>query len=57
MGKNSLRLTVNTMSAWRNDLSHIKEAKAKADERRRRKQRRNNIEKQKSKGFFNTSKY
>ena len=40
MGKNSIRQTVNTMSAWRNDLSHIKEAKAKADERRRRKQRR-----------------
>ena len=54
MGKNSIRQTVNTMSAWRNDLSHIKEAKAKADERRRRKQKRNNIEKQKSKGFFNT---
>lgn len=57
MGNNSIRLTVNTMSAWRNDLSHIKEAKAKADERRRRKQKRNNIEKQNSKGSFNTPKY
>jgi len=57
MGKNSLRLTVATMSAWRSDLKHIKEAKAKADERRRRKQKRNNIEKQNSKGSFNTPKY
>ena len=57
MGSNSIRLTVNTMSAWRNDLSHIKEAKAKADERRRRKQKRNNIEKKNSKGSFNTPKY
>ena len=57
MGKNSLRLTVNTMSAWRNDLSHIKEAKAKADERRRRKQRRSNIEKQNSKSSFNNNQY
>ena len=57
MGKNSIRLTVNTMSAWRNDLSHIKEAKAKADERRRRKQRRSNIEKQNSKGSFNNTQY
>ena len=53
MGKNSIRLTVNTMSAWRNDLSHNKEAKAKADERRRRKQKRNNIEKRNSKSSFN----
>ena len=52
MGNNSIRLTVNTMSAWRSDLKHIKEAKAKADERRRRKQKRNNIEKQNSKGSF-----
>ena len=57
MGKNSLRLTVNTMSAWRSDLKHIKEAKAKADERKRRKQKRNNIEKKNSKGSFNTPKY
>ena len=57
MGSNSIRLTVNTMSAWRSDLKHIKEAKAKADERRRRKQKRNNIEKKNSKGSFNTSKY
>ena len=57
MGSNSIRLTVATMSAWRSDLKHIKEAKAKADERRRRKQKRNNIEKQNSKGSFNTSKY
>ena len=54
MGKNSIRQTVNTMSAWRSDLKHIKEAKAKADERRRRKQRRSNIEKKNSKSSFNT---
>ena len=57
MGSNSIRQTVATMSAWRNDLSHIKEAKAKADERRRRKQKRNNIEKQKSRSSFNNTKY
>ena len=57
MGKNSIRQTVSTMSAWRNDLSHIKEAKAKADERRRRKQRRSNIEKRNSRSFFNNNKY
>ena len=57
MGKNNIRQTVSTMSAWRNDLSHIKEAKVKADERRRRKQRRSNIEKQKSRSSFNNNKY
>ena len=57
MGNNSIRQTVATMSAWRSDLKHIKEAKAKADERRRRKQKRNNIEKKNSKGSFNTPKY
>ena len=57
MGNNSIRQTVATMSAWRNDLSHIKEAKAKADERRRRKQKRSNIEKRKPKSSFNTPKY
>ena len=57
MGKNSIRQTVSTMSDWRNDLSHIKEAKAKADERRRRKQRRSNIEKRNSKGSFNNNQY
>ena len=57
MGKNSIRQTVSVMSNWRNDLSHIKEAKAKADERRRRKQRRSNIEKRNSKGSFNNNKY
>ena len=57
MSVNSIRQTVSVMSNWRNDLSHIKEAKAKADERRRRKQKRNNIEKQKSKGSFNNNKY
>ena len=46
------------MSAWRSGLKHIREAKAKADERRRRKQKRNNIEKQNSKGsFYNINKY
>ena len=55
MGKNSIRQTVSTMSAWRNDLSHIKEAKAKADEWKRRKQKRSNIEKQNSRGSFNNN--
>ena len=55
MGNNSIRQTVATMSAWRNDLSHIKEAKAKADERRRRKQRRSNINKKNSNSFGNIS--
>ena len=57
MGNSSLRQTVETMSAWRSGLKHIKEAKAKADEWKRRKQKRNNIEKQKSKGSFNNNKY
>ena len=57
MGKNSIRQTVSTMSAWRNDLSHIKEAKAKADERRRRKPRRSNIEKRNSRSSFNNTQY
>ncbi len=57
MGNNSIRQTVATMSAWRSDLKHIKEAKAKADERKRRKQKRSNIEKQKSKSSFNNNKY
>lgn len=57
MGKNSIRLTVNTMSAWRSGLKHIKEAKAKLDERNRRKQKRSNIEKQKSRSSFNNNKY
>ena len=57
MGKNSIRQTVSTMSAWRNDLSHIKEARAKLDERKRRKQRRSNIEKRNSRSSFNNIKY
>ena len=57
MGKNSIRQTVSTMSAWRNDLGHIKEAKAKADERRRRKQRRSSIEKRNSRSSFNNNQY
>ena len=57
MGSNSIRLTVETMSAWRSGLKHIKEAKAKQDEWKRRKQKRNNIEKQNSKGSFNNNKY
>ena len=57
MGNNSIRQTVETMSAWRSGLKHIREAKAKADERRRRKQKRNNIEKKNSKGsFYNINK-
>ena len=54
MGKNSIRQIVSTMSAWRNDLNHIKERKAKLDERNRRRQRKSNIEKQNSKSSFNT---
>ncbi len=57
MSVNSIRQTVSVMSNWRSDLKHIKEAKAKADEWKRRKQKRNNIEKQNSKGSFNTPKY
>ena len=57
MSVNSIRQTVSTMSNWRSDLKHIKEAKAKADEWKRRKQKRNNIEKKDSKGSFNNNKY
>ncbi len=57
MGSNSIRQTVETMSAWRSGLKHIKERKAKLDERNRRKQKRNNIEKQKSRSSFNNNKY
>jgi hypothetical protein len=55
MSKNSIRQTVATVSSWRESLSHIKEKKAKLDERNRRKQKRSSI--QKSKGFFNNNKY
>jgi hypothetical protein len=55
MGNNSIRLTVATMSAWRSDLKHIKEAKAKEDEWKRRKQKRSNVEKQNSKGSYNNN--
>jgi hypothetical protein len=57
MSVNSIRQTVSVMSNWRSGLKHIKEAKAKQDEWKRRKQKRNNIEKQKSKGSFNNNKY
>jgi hypothetical protein len=57
MGSNSIRRTVETMSNWRNDLSHIKERKAKLDERNRRSQKRNNIEKRNSRSSFNNNKY
>ena len=57
MGSNSIRQTVETMSAWRSGLKHIKERKAKLDERNRRKQKRSNIEKRNSKSFFNNPKY
>ena len=57
MGSNSIRQTVETMSAWRSGLKHIKERKAKLDERNRRKQKRNNIDKQNSKGSFNNTNY
>ena len=57
MGSNSIRQTVETMSAWRGGLKHIKERKAKLDERNRRKQRRSNIEKRNSRSSFNNNKY
>ena len=57
MGNNSIRLTVETMSAWRSGLKHIKERKAKLDERNRRNQKRNNIEKRNSRSSFNNNKY
>jgi hypothetical protein len=57
MGSNSLRQTVETMSAWRSGLKHIKERKAKLDERNRRSQKRNNIEKRNSRSSFNNNKY
>ena len=57
MGKNSIRQTVNTMSAWRNDLSHIKERKAKLEERNRRRQRRSYIEIRNSISSFNNTQY
>ena len=57
MGSNSIRRTVETMSAWRSDLKHIKERKAKLDERNRRSQKRSNIEKRNSKSSFNNNKY
>jgi hypothetical protein len=57
MGNSSLRQTVATMSAWRSGLKHIKEKKAKLDERKRRKQRRSNIEKRNSRSSFNNNKY
>jgi hypothetical protein len=57
MGSNSIRRTVETMSAWRSDLKHIKERKAKLDERNRRSQKRSNIEKRNSRSSFNNNKY
>jgi hypothetical protein len=57
MGSNSIRLTVETMSAWRSGLKHIKERKAKLDERNRRSQKHNNIEKRNSRSSFNNNKY
>jgi len=57
MSVNSIRQTVSVMSNWRSGLKHIKEKKAKLDERNRRKQRRSNIEKQKSRSSFNNNKY
>ena len=57
MGNNSIRQTVETMSAWRSGLKHIKERKAKLDERNRRSQKRNNIEKRNSRSSFNNNNY
>jgi hypothetical protein len=55
MSVNSIRQTVSVVSNWRSDLKHIKEAKAKADERNRRKQKRSNINKKNSNSFSNIS--
>ncbi len=57
MSVNSIRQTVSVMSNWRSGLKHIVEAKRKQDEWKRRKQKRNNIEKQNSKGSFNNNKH
>jgi len=48
MSKNSIRQTVVTASAWRETLSHIKEAKAKLAERKRRQNRKSIIQKPKT---------
>jgi hypothetical protein len=57
MSVNSIRQTVSVMSNWRSSLKHIKERKAKLDERNRRNQKRNNIEKRNSRSSFNNNKY
>ena len=57
MSVNSIKQTVSVMSNWRSSLKHIKEKKAKLDERNRRNQKRNNIEKRNSKSSFNNNKY
>jgi hypothetical protein len=48
MGKNSIRQTVSTMSAWRETLSHVKEKKARLAERKRRSNRKSMIQKPKN---------
>lgn len=48
MGKNSIRLTVETMSNWRSGLTHIKEAKRKMDDRNRNRNKKNYVEKKRS---------
>lgn len=48
MSKNSLRQIVSTMSAWRETLSHVKEAKARLAERKRRSNSKSIIQKPKS---------
>lgn len=48
MSKNSIRQTVSTMGAWRETLSHVKEAKAKLAERKRRQNRKPISQKSKS---------
>ena len=57
MSVNSIKQTVSVMSNWRSSLKHIKEKKAKLDERNRRKQKRSNIEKRNSRSSFNNNKY
>jgi len=48
MSKNSLRQIVLTFSAWRETLSHVKEKKARLEERKRRQNRKSMIQKPKS---------
>jgi heme exporter protein D len=48
MSKNSIRQTVSTVSAWRETLNHVKEKKARLEERKRRQNRKSHIQKSKN---------